>query len=322
MGYPEKGYSGNHQTPLQIRTTICCIVLCTFVTILHGNNYCFNPQNAFEHLHAQCEMGRGVPGTNAHYRCLKYIKDHLSSYSLTVEVQEFAGTPSLIGKTVVFKNIIGRYAPENEQKRILSAHWDTRPVAEKDPEAAARVYPISGANDGASGVAVLLEVARVISLRKPALGIDFIFFDGEDLGTSGRGREWCLGSRYYASHLSESERKAIIFGINIDMIGDRELLIKIERESFSSAPHLVDKLWKTGEQLYPEHFSRMFYPAAILDDHSPFLERGIEYIDVIDYGYPFWHTQEDTIDKCSSRSLEIVGTTLLMFLEKYETQKK
>jgi glutaminyl-peptide cyclotransferase len=280
----------------------------------------FNGYRAFKHLEKQCDFGPRVAGFEGHKLAAAYIQEELRSLDIPVVVQTFEQYVALLGTTRKFQNIFGTLWPEKKHKIMLSAHWDTRPVADHDPDPTLRSQPIVGANDGASGVAVLLELARVLRQEPLDAGIIFAFFDAEDLGSASRLKDYCLGSRFLAANLPESLK--FEWGINIDMVGDADLLFQKEGYSYQMARSLVDQFWQIGSEGYPSHFDQRVL-SPILDDHYPFLERGYEYIDIIDFSYPYWHTHQDTADKCSPESLEVIGNTLLKFIKfKLQFNKK
>ena len=189
---------------------------------------------------------------------------------------------------------------------LLAAHWDTRPFADRDPDPEKRHLPILGANDGASGVAVLLELARAFHSKPPDTQVIMVLFDGEDYGKTTD--EMLLGSRYFARNIEERWRPD--YGILIDMVGDKDLDIYVEPFSKRAAPDIVKKVWKLARKLRLKGFySQECSP--ILDDHIPLIEVGIKCIDIIDFNYPYWHSMEDTPDKCSPESLETIGKLLL-----------
>jgi len=225
--------------------------------------------------------------------------------------QSFIAYIPLLGKPVRLKNVIAIHQPTNRRKVMLSTHWDTRPVADWERDPLRRRRPILGANDGASGVAVLLELARVFHDQPPTVGAIFVFFDGEDSGERGNDG-YCLGSRYMAEHLSpawEFEK-----GINLDMVGDRDLSIPIEGHSWDKARTLAISFWKVASLLYPQTFPNE--PSEpVFDDHVPFLDLHKPFINLIDFDYRYWHTLEDTEDKCSSQSLERVGRAVARFVQ-------
>lgn len=269
----------------------------------------FDATRAFADLVHQTEFGPRVPGTAEHQACAAWLQEQLGKLADSVWRQEFIAYVPLVRDSMPFINIIARFAPERTRRVLLSAHWDTRPYADNDPDTAKWTQSFDGANDGASGVALLLEIARAIAGQPPPLGVDIVFFDGEDAGRSGFDNEWCLGSRYYATHLSAKYD----WVINADMIGDRDLAIYREGYSLRFARELQDRVWKTAAQLGDSVF-RPELETDIIDDHVPFLMHGIPAIDLIDIRYPYWHTSEDTADKCSPESLARVGRVILQVL--------
>ncbi|MFQ5823301.1 MAG: DUF4910 domain-containing protein [bacterium] len=208
-------------------------------------------------------------------------------------------------------NIIASFAPEKNERILLCAHWDTRPWADQDPDLENRDKPILGANDGASGVAVLLEVAKTIQISEPKFGVDIIFFDGEDAGLPGQTDSYALGSQYFAKNKDFHYHPQ--FGILLDMVGDKDLQIYQEENSLEYAPQIVEKVWNKAQRLELQ----AFIPTPgyeVTDDHMPLLRAGIPCIDLIDFNYDYWHTLEDTPDKCSPESLAQVGQLLLSLL--------
>ncbi|MBI3967718.1 MAG: M28 family peptidase, partial [Chloroflexi bacterium] len=190
---------------------------------------------------------------------------------------------------------------------LLCAHWDTRPWADRDPDIVNHRTPILGANDGASGVAILLEVARVLAqLRPRGIGFQFVFFDGEDYGPGIE--DMFLGSRYFAANLPKVRPE---YGILLDMVGDADLGVYQEGNSVARAPEVVERVWGAAAAAgYEASFPRQV-AYTVVDDHIPLLDAGWSVIDVIDFRYPHWHTVGDTPDKCSAESLKAVGETVL-----------
>jgi len=235
--------------------------------------------------------------------------EKLGEFGASVSLQPFEGALST-GDTLRLVNIIGNFNVGASKRILLAAHYDTRPVADMDPDPANRLTPIIGANDGASGVAVLLEIARALGGAKPPVGVDIVFFDGEDYGESGRPWDFCLGSSWFADNLKGYRPAAAII---VDMVGDSDL--RIPREGYSSAAsgRLVDELFGIAARLGVEQFANEA-GHTIIDDHLPFIRAGIDAVDLIDFDYPYWHTVADTPDKCSPESLEAVGRVLLEYI--------
>lgn len=259
----------------------------------------FNEDRAWQDILAQMNMGPRTPGSKAHQQVISYIKSELEKTGWKVEIQqtERMGHP--------IQNIIAKRGSGSPWV-IFGAHYDSRLVADHDSVAANQTLPVPGANDGASGVAVLLEMARVLP-KNTDKQVWLVFFDAEDQGRI-EGWDWILGSRAFAESLSAKPDAAVV----VDMIGDADLNIYREKTSNKA---ITDAIWKTAEDLgYAGQFINE-EKYSILDDHLPFLELGIPAVDIIDFDYPYWHTIADTQENISSQSLAIVGNTLLAWLE-------
>lgn len=271
----------------------------------------FNKTAAFAYLEAQCAFGPRVPGSEAHLRCRDYFVKTLSGFTEKVEIQPFELTFGRPKQTVEAYNIIARFRPEQSDRIILCAHWDSRPWADEDPDPKFHSTPVLGANDGASGVAVLLEMARIFHVQPPPVGIDIVLFDGEDAGDSGDTWSWAKGSQYFAAQLKRSDYPRFV--VLLDMIGDRDLAIPREAYSLEYAPELMAKVWEIASALKIKSFLPDRGP-AVMDDHIPFLRLRIPAIDLLDLDYPHWHTSQDTPDKCSPDSLDDVGRVLIQLV--------
>ncbi len=234
-----------------------------------------------------------------------WLQAELERLGGRVERQEFSD--SALGRPVPLVNLVARFGPSAGPRILFGAHWDSRPVADRDPDPARRSQPVPGANDGASGVAVLLELAEALARRPPPVGVELAFFDGEDMGDAARPEQFCLGSRHYARTLTDPKPRAAFV---VDMVGDRQLEIHPERNSVERAANLaalvVEAARRTGARGFraaPRH--------AVYDDHLPLLEAGIPAVDIIDFDYPAWHTTADTPDQVSSESLAEVARVLV-----------
>ena len=262
----------------------------------------FDGERAYRDVLAQMEFGPRITGTEGNRRCADYIAEQLTQAGWSVEFQNFTY------RGVQARNVIGRANVGQGPVIILGAHYDTRRWADQDP-----VHPrdpVPGADDGASGVAVLLELARVVNLGEVHHEIWLTFFDAEDDGYI-NGWDWLVGSTYMANHLSVQPQAMIL----VDMVGDTNQDIYLDG---NSDPTLSQKVWKVAAQLgYDDHFiPQVKY--TMIDDHIPFVQRGIPSVDIIDFDYPYWHTVADTADKVSPDSLERVGQTLQVLLETME----
>ena len=284
------------------------VLLCAVAPLAAGGcsgKPSFDEGRAFELLERQCEFGPRPPGTEAHERTMLWLIESLSELTESVSVQRFTALSET--SEIEMTNVIASFAPDRKERILLGAHWDTRAVAEHDPDPENRSQPIPGANDGASGVAVLLELGRLLSETPPPVGVDMVFFDGEDGGDEGGLEDWCLGSSYYASSMGDYCPR---FAVVIDMIGDADLSIPRERSSSELAPQVVDLVWKAAEEAGSTSFTDDV-GARIYDDHVPFLRAGVPAALVIDFDYRYWHTQADTPEHCSAASLGEVGRALV-----------
>ncbi len=259
----------------------------------------FDAQNAFAILEKQCKFGPRPPGSAAHRKTQDYLFLELQKYAENVELQPHQF------KTLHLNNILAEFGSNSSETMLLAAHWDTRPIAEHDAILENRNKPILGANDGASGVAVLLEIARILKQYPPPRRVIIVLFDGEDYGKTTD--DMFIGSRFFARNLGRWKPD---YGILLDMVGDKNLQLPIERYSWNANPEFAEALWKRARELGLGAFEHRV-GAAIMDDHVPLIKVGIPMVNIIDFDYPYWHTLEDTVDKCSAKSLEMVGTLVL-----------
>lgn len=273
----------------------------------------FSGARAMEYIRAQLEFGPRVPGTEAHQRAGDWIVAQMRTRADTVIEQRFSHVTS-DGDTLPMRNIFARIKPAATQRVLYIAHWDTRPTSERASNPADRAQPVPGANDGASGVALLMAVADVMKTTPPEWGVDLLFVDGEDYGEFAAGHDVLIGSKYFAQHLPAPDYRPL-FGVVWDMIGDANLGIYQEGHSVRRAPEIVSRVWQTAADL---GYSRFFVPRvgeSITDDHVPLLDAGLRVIDVIDIEFVAHHTPFDTIDKVSERSLQIVGDVAVRLLQ-------
>jgi hypothetical protein len=268
----------------------------------------FDGQAAYELLAKQCDFGPRVPGTSAHDSCRAFLVGELQKYADRVAEQKFEEHLATLNKTVKLTNVIASFDMAATQRVLLCAHWDSRPWADQDPDTSKHKEPVLGANDGASGVAVLLEVAKTLKRTPPPVGVDIIFFDGEDAGLSGQSETYLAGSRYFAQ--TKDVRFNPMMGILLDMVGDADLQIYKEENSVNYASGVVDRVWSLAGRIGIAEFMPTV-KHAVTDDHLPLLNTGIPVIDIIDFDYDHWHTTSDTPDKCSAQSLEKVGRVVL-----------
>ena len=263
----------------------------------------FDGQRAYTDVETQVAFGPRVPGSDGHAKIREWMREELVQAGWQVEVQksEALGHP--------IQNIVARRSDAPPQI-IIGAHYDSRMFADHDPDPSQRTNYVPGANDGASGVAVLLELARTLPKDTPPIWL--IFFDAEDNGDI-EGWDWILGSGEFVRNNSIQPRAVIV----VDMIGDADLNIYKER---NSNPALTDEIWATAKNLGYENKFIPQYKYSMLDDHTPFLQAGMPAIDIIDFDYPYWHTTQDTPDKVSAESLQAVGETLQVWITQQSGQ--
>ena len=273
----------------------------------------FDKVHAFNDLKQQVAFGYRVPGTPDHEKTGKWLMAQLAPYASAVSTQPFSKV--IRGKTIPMYNIIATIPGTGTAPRervLLCAHWDTRPIADHDPDPAKYHTPISGADDGASGVAVLLEIARQLKAHPIARDVSLVLFDGEDYGPNDD--NMMLGAKYYAANLPADKPT---WGILLDMIGYSELNIPREAYSEMHAKDINDRIWGAAHTLAlmragdSPGFSEKTSEYEVIDDHTPLIDAGLPVVDLIDMDYPYWHTVADTVDKCSADSLRAVGLVVL-----------
>lgn len=270
----------------------------------------FNGASAFNRLLKQVAFGPRNPNSPGHNACRDYLAQTLRQSADDVRLQTFSAQG--YKETLALTNIIATFNAQASTRILLCAHWDTRPRAEQDTNKARRNEPILGANDGASGVAVLLELASLLKKQPPSIGVDIVLFDGEDYGLEGDLSKYFLGSRYFAQNKSSDYLPR--YGILLDMVGDTFLELPKEQHSLRYAPDIVNLVWSKAKELgYMQFVDDL--GEEVNDDHLQLNEVGIKTIDIIDFNYPdptnrYWHTHQDTPEHCSPQSLEAVGTVL------------
>lgn len=284
----------------------------------------FNSDSAFQFVKVQTDFGPRVPNTEAHEQCAFYLLEQVHRFCDTAYIQSFDAIA--YDKTILkSKNIVGSFLPEAQKRVLLGAHWDSRPMADYDPNPANRNKPIDGANDGASGVGVLLEIARQLHIKNPTIGIDIVFFDSEDYGTPAsenlEGDWWALGSQYWAKKAYQNGYKAD-YGILLDMVGGQNATFYHEGFSSLYAPEVISKIWGKAYQFgYGSYFINES-ANPITDDH--YYVNKYAYIKMINIihqdknsntGFTsVWHTLDDNISNIDKQTLEAVGKTVLAVL--------
>lgn len=289
----------------------------------------FDGDSAYVFVDKQVSFGPRVPNTKEHIACGDYLVSELKRFGADVQEQKMILT-AYDGTKLNARNIIGSYGLDKKSRVLLFAHWDTRPYSDHDSNSENHHKPLLGANDGASGVGVLLEVARIIQSKSPEVGVDIIFFDAEDYGMPDfaeksliEGNTWCLGSQYWAKNPHTPNYKAK-YGILLDMVGADGATFYKEEYSRIYARNIVEKVWSTAGQLSLGKFFIGENMGGITDDHVPVNEiRQIPSIDIIDYKpntengfFHSWHTQKDDMSNISKETLKAVGQTVLEVIYK------
>ena len=266
----------------------------------------FDGESALRYAKVDVEFGPSIPATPAAQRAGDWIIARMKERADTVIIQSWTQTLS-DGRQLPLRNILARFRPNLSDRVLYVAHWDTRPVSDEEEDPVKRRLPMPGANDPASGVGLLVALGDALKKTPPAVGVDFLFVDGEDYGDFGQMTDVLMGSTYFASHLPSPGYRPI-FGVLWDMIGQRDLVIKKEQNSVAQPPEVVRRVWDTAKELgHDDVFVDQQTAYPITDDHIPLLKAGLRVIDVIDLEYPYHHRPSDTIDKISAKSLSIVG---------------
>ena len=275
----------------------------------------FDGTTAFGYLQEQVKLGPRVPGTEPHAQMAEWLEGELRERTDSVIVQRWQHVTTT-RDTLPLVNFVARFNPAAEKRILFLAHWDSRPRAD-GPTSRDSTVPVPGANDGASGVALLLGVADALKRRPTTIGVDLLFVDGEDYGDfTDTPTDVLIGSRYYAAHQAPGAQP--LYAVLFDLVADRQLEIYQEGNSLTGAPEVVNLVWETARRIghggtfidSPRH--------TLIDDHLELQKAGIRAIDVVDFDYPSWHTPDDTIDKVSGASLQIVGDVAVALIRREE----
>lgn len=283
----------------------------------------FSADSAYGYVERQVAFGPRIPGSNAHKACREWLTSQLGSYADTVMV---TGTPvkAWDGNTLPVHNILGRFNPQSTTRILLLAHYDTRPWADHDPDEDARMLPFDGANDGASGVGVLLEIARNLAKERPEIGVDILLTDVEDYGArndvqvAGEEDSWCLGSQQFVQNLPYNAVDAPRYGILLDMVGGKNARFPQEYFSARYAQKPTAKVWAMAKKLGLGNRFPTSEGGSINDDHIPFIRAGIPVTDIIESANPStgsfnptWHTHADNMENIDKTTLGDVGRVVL-----------
>ena len=294
------------------------IILIIFLVFCNGQNAPpFDGNRAMDLLQTQCDFGPRFPGSEGHSQMKQFMYKFLKPLSDSLYIMDEKISHPYQRRYINLTNYLARYNLSAAYRIMIMAHWDTREFADQDLNPENRSFPILGANDGASGVAVLLTLAEIMhTLPLLNIGVDLLFVDGEDMGRSGDPDKFGLGTQAFAKHVPEPRPQ---FAICLDMIADKEQHFPIEQFSIQQAPEVVQAIWELANNLgYPQFENRI--GPAVMDDHYYLYKYAkIPAIDIIDFDYPnkeinYWHTLQDTPENCSVESLEAVGNVITQFI--------
>ena len=282
----------------------------------------FNADSAYSYVEAQVNFGPRIPGTSGHSQCAEYLVSDLKRHNADTVINQTATVKAFNGDQLPINNIMGRYNLPATRRILLVAHWDTRPWADNEARIENRDRPVPGANDGASGVGVLLEIARQLDIKSPDTGIDILFTDAEDYGRiEGWGDSestWALGTQHWVKNMPYEKGKYPIYGILLDMVGGQDA--KFHREYYSEqyASTILDKVWSMANASGFGHIFVNKPAGGITDDHVFINRAGIPCIDIIECLNPdtksfppTWHTLSDDMASIDRNSLKAVGQTVL-----------
>lgn len=279
----------------------------------------FSGENAYAITKAQVDFGPRNPGSSGHALALTYLQNELNKFADKVELQPF--TYPGYNETLNLTNIIAKFNPGNKNRILICAHWDTRPRSEHSKDSTKRNLPILGANDGASGCGVILELARVLNKNKVNIGVDLALFDGEDYGKENDLDNYCLGSKYYSINIPGGIYPR--FAILLDMVGDKDAVFMKEAGSVQYAPEIVDLIWNIASLVNASAFVPR-QGEGIYDDHIPLNQAGIKTVDIIDEELVgadapverrnYWHSDQDTMENIGKETLQQVGDVLVYLI--------
>lgn len=278
----------------------------------------FSADSAYRYVERQVEFGPRVPNTEAHRQAADWLSSELKRHGAQV-VEQALTLKAFDGTSLKARNIMGRYNPDSAERILLLAHWDCRPWADEDPDETRHAQPVDGANDGASGVGVLLEIARQLGVQSPNKGVDILFVDAEDWGSAGDDESWALGAKAFAQNppiADYAPREAIL----LDMVGGPNATFCREYFSEQGGNGLNTRLWTLAAQLGLDANFPNREGSAITDDHIPLIQAGIPAVDIIEYnaangGFnPRWHTASDNMEGISSSTLDAVGKVVMTYL--------
>lgn len=282
----------------------------------------FDADSAYAFVAAQVAFGPRVPGSDAAERCGDWLVSQLRRFGASNITEQRAEVVAYNGDILPIRNITAQFAPDASERILLLAHWDSRPWADEERDPAEREKPIDGANDGASGVGVILEIARQLSQHQPKTGVDILLVDAEDYGRRSdapdvdNDNSWCLGTQYWTAHPTLA-LESINYAVLLDMVGGKDAVFPREQLSEMAAPQIVDLVWKAAARASASERFPNRRGGAVMDDHVYLLRAGVPAIDIIESAHPatgsfppYWHTHADNIDNIDPATLGAVGRTI------------
>lgn len=277
----------------------------------------FDGKRAMGYLEELCKIGPRISGTEGMKKQQELIEKHFKKLGVKVSYQRFTARQKSVKKPVEMANMILAYEPERTKRVILCSHYDTRPIADQEPNPRRWNDPFVSANDGGSGVALLMELAHHMKDLKFSVGVDFVFFDGEEYIFDPRSDEYFLGSSHFAREYSKARRKFTYSGaILLDMVAGKGATFPIEQNSWMRASKLVREVWNIAKELKCSCFKENFSSVPVEDDHIPLNRAGIPAIDIIDFDYPHWHLLSDLPKNCSPAPMEQVAKVCAIWLQR------
>jgi hypothetical protein len=270
----------------------------------------FSGNSALALVDTQLAFGPRIPGTAGHAAQLEWMREWLEAAADSLEVQEFTHTHSSTGEILALTNLLARFRPETERRILFLAHWDTRPTSDAADTPERRAIPVPGANDGASGTAVLLHVAEILGETAPDVGVDLLLVDGEDFGPTTA--DMFLGARHFARDIPVPRP---VYGVLLDMVGDATPYFPVEGFSASLAPQIAQRVWNVAHALGYAPYFPLQPGQRISDDHIPLNQAGLATVNIIDFDYgpgnAYWHTPEDDLENVRAETLRMVGEVVL-----------
>jgi glutaminyl-peptide cyclotransferase len=278
----------------------------------------FDAAQAMDYLKTVCKIGPRISNTDGMKQQQELLQKHFEALGAKVSYQRFTARQHSENKDVPMANLIVSWHPEKTRRVMLCSHYDTRPIADQEPNRRRWNDAFISANDGGSGVALLMEMANHMKELDPAVGVDFVFFDGEEYVFDPHGDEYFFGSKEFAKqYRKDKDRPRYLGAVLLDMVGGKNAKFPVEKKSYWKAPDLVRELWRTADELRCTAFhSNEFSQYEIEDDHVALNQAGIPAVDIIDFSYPHWHRLTDVPENCSGDSLEQVARVLGVWIRR------